>query len=452
VTARVLIIDDIAANISVIQARLRHEYYRTFVATSGEQGIALARLENPDVILLDVMMPGMDGFETCQRLKADLETRHIPVVMVTALGEREDRLRGLAVGADDFLSKPVNDLALISRVRALSRYKQMLDVLRAREINGRKLGVIEGNSGPQFGHGGRILLLEHDERQSRKIIRALSQRHRVIPFDEAGNLGPAARAACDLLIVPLQMQGVDGLHICAALRTQETTRHLPIIAITERTDESRALRALELGVNDIVMRPIDPEELAARVATQIKRKRYADALKDSVDQSMEMAVTDQLTGLYNRRFMENQIAQLMKRALKSDEKLSIVIADIDHFKKINDVFGHDVGDDVLREFASRLATNFRPTDLCCRIGGEEFVIIMPNTAEDQAASIAERLRRHIADAAFKSPRGDVIPVTVSAGIAGLIGRSDTPDALIRRADQALYSAKTQGRNRIMAAA
>jgi len=167
---------------------------------------------------------------------------------------------------------------------------------------------------------------------------------------------------------------------------------------------------------------------------------------------MEMAVTDQLTGLYNRRFMENQIAQLMKRALKSDEKLSIVIADIDHFKKINDVFGHDVGDDVLREFASRLATNFRPTDLCCRIGGEEFVIIMPNTAEDQAASIAERLRRHIADAAFKSPRGDVIPVTVSAGIAGLIGRSDTPDALIRRADQALYSAKTQGRNRIMAAA
>lgn len=451
-TARVLIIDDIGANISVLQAKLRHEYYKTFAATSGEQGIALARLENPDVILLDVMMPGMDGFETCQRLKADAETSHIPVVMVTALGEREDRLRGLAVGADDFLSKPVNDLALISRVRALSRYKQMLDVLRAREASGRKIGVIEGHSGPQFGHGGRILLLERDERQSRKIVRALGQRHRVIPFDEATNLGPAARAACDLLIVPTQMQGVDGLQICAALRAQEATRHLPIIAITEPTEEARALRALEIGVNDILSRPIDPEELSARVATQLKRKRYADALRDAVDQSMELAVTDQLTGLYNRRFMEIQLGQLMRRTVRSGEPLTIIIADIDHFKKINDLFGHDVGDVVLREFASRLATNFRPTDLCCRLGGEEFVVIMPQTARDLAASIAERLRRHIADAAFRSPRGEIIPVTVSAGISWVIGETDTPDNLLKRADEALYEAKARGRNRVMAAA
>jgi two-component system cell cycle response regulator len=215
-------------------------------------------------------------------------------------------------------------------------------------------------------------------------------------------------------------------------------------------DEARLLRGLDMGVNDYVLRPIDRNELLARIKTQIKRKRHADLLRARLDQGMEHAITDPLTGLHNRRYMESHLGTLVNQAAQSGCSLSVLVADIDYFKKVNDTYGHDAGDNVLREFATRIRRNTRGIDLTCRLGGEEFVIIMPDTDLLHAIQVAERLRSCIAGEPFCVNAADKLSVTASVGVAALESRDDTPETLFKRADVALYAAKRNGRNRVVA--
>ena len=166
---------------------------------------------------------------------------------------------------------------------------------------------------------------------------------------------------------------------------------------------------------------------------------------------MELAITDSLTGLYNRRYMESHLGTLVEEAAARGKPLSLLLIDIDYFKAINDSFGHDAGDDVLREFATRVRKSIRGIDLACRLGGEEFVVVMPETDMAVAAVVAERTRRRIAGEPFRIQKGAVaVDVTISIGIAGLAGSDDQPDAILKRADLALYRAKRDGRNRVVA--
>jgi len=227
---------------------------------------------------------------------------------------------------------------------------------------------------------------------------------------------------------------------------------VPILAVVDADDKARSVKALELGVNDLLPRPVDPEELSARVRTLIRQKRYADFVRNNLDLSLELAVTDALTGLHNRRYMTGQLDALVNRAVKGGSPVAALLVDIDHFKRINDSFGHAVGDEVLREFAVRLATNVRAIDLACRYGGEEFVVIMPDTNLDSAQRIAERLRLHVCTSPFRvSGVEDPLTVTISVGVACTV-EADTPDALLRRSDAAVYAAKAGGRNQVVARA
>ena len=211
------------------------------------------------------------------------------------------------------------------------------------------------------------------------------------------------------------------------------------------------IRGLEIGVNDYLTRPIDKNELQARARTQIRKKRYADRLRDNVQQSIEMAITDGLTGLYNRRYMETHLGSLVEQAGSRGKPLTILVLDIDYFKAINDTHGHDAGDDVLREFATRIRKSIRGIDLACRLGGEEFVIVMPETDMAVATIVAERLRRRIASEPFGIAQGArAINVTISIGIATLDTADDNASTILKRADQALYRAKRAGRNRVVA--
>ncbi len=449
-TARVLVVDDIEANVRLLQAKLNFEYFDVITALRGEEAVQKARREQPDIILLDVMMPGMDGFEACRRIKADPETRHIPVVMVTTLDGREDRLKGLKAGAEDFLSKPIDDLQLMARVKSLVRLKIVADELRARAQSGARLGVMDdpGHLDPLELHRmqpGHVLVVDDHPRQSVRMKKALSVEHRVALIGEQGE-----GAAPDLAVVTLAAEGFDGCKVIAKMRSSETTRHLPILAVVNPDEPERALRALELGAHDIIMRPVDDDELIARTRTLLRRKRYVDALRARLDQSMELAVTDQLTGLFNRRFLATQLPGLVQRATCGGDPCAVMLVDLDHFKQINDAYGHDIGDEVLKEFSARLASNTRPIDFACRMGGEEFVVVMPNTTGDTACLAAERLRRHIAAAPFSvsGPPG-VLDVTVSVGVAQTESPEDTAETLIKRADEGLYEAKHQGRNRVV---
>ncbi len=348
------------------------------------------------------MMPGMDGFEVCERLKSNPKTSHIPVVMVTALDQPADRVRGLKAGADDFLTKPVNDLQLIARVKSLLRLKTLSDELRIRAQTAHTMGIDELLRADQRGEeGGQIMLVDGRANSQERIIKALKPIGNVFAISDAqAAIFEASENPFDLVIVNSNIDDYDPLRLCSQLRSLERTRFLPILIITEQGDDEMVVRALDLGVNDYIVRPVDPNELVARSLTQIRRKNYNDRLRANVQQTIELAVTDPLTGLSNRRYLDNHISTLFNRSMARGRPLSVLIADIDRFKQINDTHGHDAGDDILREFANRVRSTVRGADLACRYGGEEFVVIMPDTSPEIAASVAERLRGVIESVPF----------------------------------------------------
>lgn len=453
-TARILVVDDVPANVKLLEARLLAEYFDVLTAGDGQAALAICEKTPVDLVLLDIMMPGMDGFEVCERLKANSRTAHIPVVMVTALDQPSDRVRGLKAGADDFLTKPVNDLQLMSRVKSLVRLKNVSDELRLRAQTAHTIGLQDLVRPDRPDEPGNILLVDARASSQERLLRALKPIADVsVISDPQAALFEAAESNFDLVIVNANFDDYDPLRLCSQLRSLECTRFIPILLVTEQGRDEMVVRALELGVTDYVMRPVDPNELVARSLTQIRRKHCNDRLRASVQQTIELAITDDLTGLHNRRYLDNHLKLLMDRAAARGRPLSICITDIDRFKHINDTYGHDAGDEVLREFANRVRATVRGADLACRFGGEEFVIVMPDTTPEMAAIVAERLRLMVESRAFAIPQADTVhPVTASLGISSLRAESDTPEALLKRADMALYQAKNNGRNRVVAAA
>jgi two-component system cell cycle response regulator len=453
-TARILVVDDIPANVKLLEARLLAEYFDVLTAENGYDALAMCERTQVDLILLDIMMPGIDGFEVCERLKANPRTAHIPVVMVTALDQPSDRVRGLKAGADDFLTKPVNDLQLMSRVKSLVRLKTLTDELRMRAATARAISLEEGLDGTLGDEPGDILLVDGRASSQERIIRALKPIAEVTSMsDPQAALFQAAESNFELVIVNANFDDYDPLRLCSQLRSLERTRFLPILLIAEQGDDDMVVRALDLGVTDYLMRPVDPNELIARSLTQIRRKRCNDRLRASVRQTIELAVTDGLTGLHNRRYLDNHMKLLIDRATARGRPLSVCITDIDRFKLVNDTHGHDAGDAVLREFANRVRAAVRGADLACRYGGEEFVLVMPDTSAEMAAGVAERLRAIVEREPFRVPGTDVfLSVTASLGLASMLPAGDSPDALLKRADTALYEAKRSGRNRVVAAA
>jgi two-component system, cell cycle response regulator len=455
-TARILVVDDIPANVKLLEARLLAEYFEVLTASNGRDALEICEAGRADVVLLDVMMPDMDGFEVCRRLKTDSATAHIPVVMVTALDQAADRVRGLEVGADDFLTKPANDLQLMTRVKSLVRLKMLTDELRMRASTTRNIGIEELLKKRDISADAPIRALLVDDRASsveqiEKYLRGLCTLD--IVSDPQQALLQAAENPYECVLISTTLEDHDPLRLCSQLRTLDRTRFLPIILLAGPDETQRLVRALELGINDYVTRPVDRQELIARLRTQVKRKRYNDQLRSSVTQTIEMAVTDGLAGLHNRRYLDSHLASLAAKARSRGKPLSVLITDIDRFKSINDTHGHDAGDDILREFAMRLRQSVRGFDLACRYGGEEFVIVMPDTDPAFAEKVAERIREQIARNPFTIADGaKTLEVTISVGVASLKAEPDTAGEMMKRADIALYQAKNAGRNRVVASA
>lgn len=453
-TARVLVVDDIKANVKLLEARLSAEYFEIITAYSGPEALSICDEDRIDVILLDVMMPGMDGFEVCERLKANPLTQHIPVVMVTALDTPADRLRGLEVGADDFLTKPVDDVALVTRVKNLTRLKMLTDEMSMRAETGNQMGLSQENV-PIFAEkqwNGNILIVEDHPRSAERMTKTLNGPHMVdIEPNPQEALFKLAEQEFDLLIISLDLNGVDGLRLAGQVRSLERTRNLPILIIVSPEDRARLMRGLDMGVNDYMVRPICPNEMMARVNTQIRRKKYTDYLRNCLETRVELAITDALTGLHNRHYLESHLKTLFDEARSTRKNLSVLMTDIDYFKSVNDTYGHDVGDQVLKEFARRIRTNIRGMDLACRIGGEEFVIVMPDTNLTECYNVAERIRKSIEKETFYIPQLEkFLEITTSIGITALDKEVNSLELLIKKADQALYCAKRDGRNRVAA--
>lgn len=453
-TARILVVDDLFPNVKLLEAKLQSEYFDVVTAMDGPSALEAIQIHSPDLVLLDVMMPGMNGFEVCEAIKADPETTHIPVVMVTALSDPADRVRGLEAGADDFLTKPLNDTALFARVRSLVRLKILTDEWRLREQTSDRFGVLEkGNVLTEADtSGAHVLLVEDNSNDLKRVRDALESDSAIITHSDSINAARhvlAEDTAFDLVVVNLDMKVDDPLRFVSQLRANETTRYTPILILAEEHDMDRVAKGLDLGVNDYLLKPIDRNEFLARARTQIKRQRYQERLRENYERSLVLALTDPLTGAYNRRYLTAHLDSMIQRHARNSKPLALMMFDIDFFKKVNDTYGHGAGDEVLVELAMRVNLNVRAVDLVARIGGEEFVAVMPDTEMDIAKIVCERIRKTVADTPFEmSSVKTSQTVTISIGVAPA-EEGDTGESLIRRADEALYAAKESGRNKIV---
>jgi two-component system cell cycle response regulator len=447
-TARILVVDDIPANVKLLEAKLSAEYYEVLTAASGQECLDVARAKIPDLILLDIMMPGMDGFEVCTHLKGEDATAHIPVIMVTALSEISDRVKGLEAGADDFLSKPVNDTALFARVRSLLRLKMMMDELRVRQETSGQLGIMETDEG-ENGDNARVLVIENSEFTARRVASYLEEAGHLAERVQTSQDGlTRARAEdFDLIIVGIEVDGEDGLRLCSQLRSQEESRHVPQLMLLEDTDMPRLAKGLDLGVSDYIVKPLDRGELLARVRTQVRRRRYHERLRMRIQKSVSMAFTDPLTGLFNRRYLTTHLDRKLLDIGQNGKPVSVAIFDVDLFKEVNDTYGHGPGDEVLKLLATVATNNLRSIDLVARYGGEEFVVVMPETTREQAGKIIERLRKRVAQTDFPIDEGaKTLSLTISIGVATTDNPDDMAEDVLERADAALYDAKHAGRN------
>jgi len=450
-TAQILVVDDVPANVKLLEAKLSSEYYDVITAADGFDGLTKAKEYKPDLILLDVMMPGMDGFEACQKLKSDHELSHIPVVMVTALSEKSDRLKGLEAGADDFITKPINDMALFARVKSLIRIKTLLDELRLRDQTSLQMGIAANgdNSFISDVTGAKVMVVDDDSVQAKQIISKLNESYKASWVEDPEQAVAIAKDGnFDAILISTMFSDADGLRLASHLKSQEETRNVPLLVLVDEDDTRTMFKALEMGINDYLTIPVDKNEMAVRVRTQVRRKRYQEALKSQYQKSVSMALTDGLTGLYNRHYLNTHLGNMVKQATANGKNLALMILDMDHFKTVNDTHGHDVGDMVLKQLAGIIVGTARSTDLAARFGGEEFIVLMPETDPLAALGAANRMREIIEATPFAIGGGETINRTVSIGVASLHPEKDSPEALLKRADEALYLAKNSGRNNV----
>lgn len=485
---RVLIVDDVATNRIVLKVKLAAACYDTLQASDGESALRMAREGLPDVILLDVVLPDLHGMEVCRRLKLDPVTRDIPVIMITALRDAEARRAALRAGADDFLSKPLDETMLLARLRSLLRVRETAQELQLRDSTSRALGFAEQSAffAPPAETSGRVTLIAAQRETAaawrRALLPHISATLEVMPHERALiDAGPAP----DLYVIAADLEKPgDGLRLMSELRSRPGTRHAVTCVVLAQDDRGLGAMALDLGASDLLGDDFEPQETALRLAAQLHRKRQADTLRATVRNGLEMAIHDPLTGLYNRRYALPHLAQMAERARKTGRQLAVMVLDLDRFKLVNDTLGHAAGDAVLVAVTQRLRDAMRPSDLLARIGGEEFLVALPDTGLVEAEAAAERLCRAVAANPVPLPDiGRAVTVTMSVGLAlggfdgaatirpvaaggpevtgvngagrGAPNDAAPPEAmiaaLIARADLAVRRAKASGRNKVSVA-
>lgn len=451
---KILIADNVPTNRIILKVKLASAYYDVAQAPSGAETLALASTMHPNLIILDMDLGDMTGFDACAMLKSDPQTAHIPVAIITPAQDKVAKISALKAGADEFLTKPLDELTLTARVRALMRASATSEELRRRNETSHALGFSEATS--HYDTPGKITLIGGSTEEAMTWRAGLKGMvHDTLAIERADHVLEAIYHGdvSDLYVISAQAGGTsEGLRLISDLRAREQTRNAGIVVVHGAQDRDEALMALDLGANDLITRGADPQEMALRLRTQMRRKKEADLLQLTLDEGLRLATRDKLTGLYNRHYAIPHLEKVAREARDGGEHFAIMLIDIDRFKSVNDTYGHAVGDAVLTEIASRLRDNLRGMDLVARFGGEEFLVCMPMTSLIEARLVAERLRTTICTRPA-AVTADGVPVTVSASIGlAMGGASDTrdapTDALLEIADQALYGAKAEGRNQV----
>ncbi|MEL6450742.1 MAG: diguanylate cyclase [Pseudomonadota bacterium] len=456
---KVLVIDPIATNRIMLRVKLEASHYQMVQAGSIAEAMREIGGALPDLVLCADTLPDGSPLRLMARLRKAGVAAKVPVIVLNASADTPQRLQLLAAGVEDVLTKPVDDRLLLARARSVIRAYASASEWKLRDGTSRALGFAEPST--TFGPAPHVRIIAPDPAHIASWRPGLSagtqaQISACAPVDAVSHAdtGPTATDAFVLVVDP--ERSADMLALLPTIRSTADTRHSAILVVQVEPDAALGAQLLDLGANDLMHYDPDPAELALRLNALLARKRMTDALRDTVRSGIEAAVMDPLTGLHNRRYAMPHLARIADRAQRSGKPFAVMVADMDHFKRINDVYGHAAGDAVLVETASRLRENLRAVDLVARIGGEEFLIVLPGAGLANAKKAAQRLCQKIRDDRFDVPgRAQGIEATVSIGMTvcdpargSTTTLCPTPEALLDRADKALYDAKAEGRNRV----
>lgn len=455
-TATILVVDDTQQNIELLEARLLSEYYTVFTATSGKQALEILAAKNIDVVLLDIMMPEMDGFEVCRRMKANPLTTYIPIIMVTAMDEKEARLQALEVGADDLLMKPINYLALSIRLKALARTKILIDELTLRNSTNAALGIPMMDM-TEDTHLRKIKIIDDDLVRARNIKAILNKltdhieiiSHIEVKDNKHNEENVSNKDRTDLVIISSTLGTYDPFKIVACITNNPNMQDTIIVGLSDEIAEEKLKKGVELGVQDYFMYPIDEIELQIRTRTLLKRKRYQESIRDHLEKQLDMSIKDAVTDLYNRHYFDLHVIQMAKRSHEYKNTVCLLLCDLDDFKSVNDKYGHQAGDEVLKQLGTILRKSCRLTDLVARYGGEEFVVLLDDVLMEGAEKAAKNLCQKIAAMEFSiSTAPQKLKQTISIGVSEY-KQGEPIDAFIARADKAMYMAKRNGKNQVV---
>ncbi|SHH60658.1 diguanylate cyclase [Cognatishimia maritima] len=450
---KILIIDSVATNRIVLKVRLTSAFYDVALAASSKEARAMIKQDLPDLILVNSNLEDRPATDFCAELRNAKATAHIPMVMICNFEDREQRLHALKAGVSDILVRPLDDSVLQARLRSLLRSHETAEESKIRNETNHALGFAE--SAPDFVQRARVQIATPDAATAVRWAAVLKPMmpYELTPKVYAETLKDIAEAKTpDVFVIAMDHQKPEGaLRLVAEIRARATTRHAGILMIMSDERRRTLVDALDLGAHDVMVNGFDPDELALRVSRLVSQKRLSDRQRDNVNISLQAAVTDPLTGLFNRRYAMPQLRRMQAHALAKKRSFAVILADLDHFKQVNDRFGHAAGDAVLSEVAQRLRDGVRSVDLVARIGGEEFLIVLPDADETNARETADRLCDKIKATPICIPELEGgLTVTMSLGVAicGHPNVSKPIDTLISQADAALYDAKSSGRDQV----
>ncbi|OED47155.1 diguanylate cyclase response regulator [Rhodobacteraceae bacterium (ex Bugula neritina AB1)] len=448
----ILVIDGVSTNRIMLKVQLTAAYYDTVQAGSVAEVLSTARQCRPDLVLTAMSLPDGSAADVKRALAGDETLSDLPVIAVADWEGHKARLQALAAGIDDVLRQPVDDVILQARIRSL---------LRARSANE------ELNLQRDASHGFILPLCDRartEDLRDATVALVADDLHSAMAWRDrlSGHLPYALRThaisdiqglmqapAADAIVIELnEASAGPGLRLLADLRARAATRQSVVIAVPTPADPNIAAEALDRGAHDVLQTGFDVEELGLRLNTQLQQKARNDLMRVSVRNGLRAANLDPMTGLYNRRYAKPFLDRVAHSSAESGEKFAVMLADLDHFKRINDVYGHPAGDAVLIEAARRMQAVLQPSDLLARVGGEEFMAVLPGATEAEAGLAAIALCNAINCTPFQVP-GAAEPVKVTISIGAVMGGQDrSTAALVNKADQALYDAKNAGRNQV----
>jgi two-component system cell cycle response regulator len=450
---KILVVDDVPENVKLLAACLTSEEYEIYKAYNGEEALEQVQATLPDLILLDIMMPGIDGYEVTRRLKNNPETKHIPIILVTALDGSDNKAKGMEAGADEYLTKPVNMTELLARVKSMLRLGQYREQLAIRKVSEQPFGGKMQLEQPleEVTWSQRVLLVEDDEKDAKLIKDVLETETYDLIHVSTGEeaISVALSQKIDLILLDIFLPGIDGFEVCARIKDIKETNDIQVVIITCMDDLESKIRGVELGADDYLIKPINKREIRARVKALLRKKGYIDELHSHYDMAMDSAINDGLTGLYNHVYFKHFLGMEVKKSLRQGYPVALIMLDIDDFKKYNDKLGHITGDVILRELANVVRENVREIDLPARYGGEEFALVLPYAGKDGALSGSKRIMKAISSHKFlHETTSSIEKLTVSIGIACCPEDSYTEEDLIQKADSVLYQAKKEGKNKV----